>query len=902
MGISAEDLRKLNVLAARVRLATGDSLSSVIERMKTAEENYGVTPEQFVDDRLYLIPADKLEELRGKDRFVLLAADRMQVSYGRALATMYELRTQYGITFSEFNQQKFFSYKTARARRVAVRRYIEREGEQIQKVCHETGWTPKVAEEKMRAAKKKWPTIDFRKYAGYGFFAQTDKEIRERVRGWNTTAKENRKKVMQETGWSEQRVREHMTRFQMVYDIIPAYYMCYRGWELTDEQIDGYARQKLSQRLSNRFNVKSDLDLLGQKDIFDHVYAEHVNRKFFVNREGSSLQDFLDFADGIDEAFCKPLRSGGGLGTFKLDLKADREHLTALYNDLMSKPLVLVEESVQQHSELNEFYPHSVNTVRVVTLQDEEGVHIISTGIRFGGDSITDNFSADGFVCDVDKDTGVIVTPGVNKKGIVAESHPFSGKRFVGAQVPHWDKVLTIARDAMSVLSGVNYVGWDVAISPDRVSLIEGNSAPDLVLVQAPYAPEKVGKRYLFDPFLNRKEKYPAEASGVTPESLGINTASAAGAAVASNSDSGHESVSGIVAVSNLDDFRFDVVGGRGTIKKYGGSEHTVHVPAEIDGVPVTALANGSFESHVTIKRVVLPEGLQRIGRRAFANATELVEVDIPDTVQEIGDRAFEGCSSLVHVELPDGLSELRPGTFRKAAGLVSVILPYGLTRIGKDCFRECESLSEIYYFSKRGISDVMTTDRELREDALPNELNFIGSGAFGFCRSLTRVDVPYLVQDVKAETFLGCRSLSHVGLHNQLQSIGKKAFRGCVALKELHVPFTCKKFGKEAFSQKTLIRAGKTSPAAKFAADAGFEWESYSYRGSKLISRFDPEQHAPGEEADFYTARQAAAIVTRHELRHPSYIEGDRESEPLIGDVPRSRFALVEGVYRSES
>ncbi|WP_293694644.1 CapA family protein [uncultured Agrococcus sp.] len=857
--------------------------------MKSVQERHGVTPEQFVEDRLYLIPTDKLDELDGKDRFVLLAAEKMQVSYGRALATMYDLKNQYGITFSEFNQQKFFAYKTARARRVAVRRYIEREGEQVQKVCHETGWSPEVAEEKMRAAKKKWPTIDFRKYAGYGFFAQTDKEISERVRGWNTTAKANRKSVMEETGWSEQQVREHMTRFQMVYDIIPAYYMCYRGWELSDEQIDGYARQKLSQRLSNRFNVKSDLELLGQKDIFDHVYSEHVNRKFFVNRDGSTLEDFLEFADGIDEAFCKPLRSGGGLGTFKLDLKVGREQLTALYNDLMSKPLVLVEESVQQHSELNEFYPHSVNTVRVVTLQDEEGVHIISTGIRFGGDSITDNFSADGFVCDVDKETGVIVTPGVNKKGVVAESHPYSNKRFVGAQVPHWDQVLKIATEAMSVLSGVNFVGWDVAISPDRVSLIEGNSAPDLVLVQAPYAPQKIGKRYLFDPFLSRKTKYPAEASGVTPESLGISTASAAGAAAPTGS----------VA---REDFRVDVVGGKGTIRKYLGSEQTVQVPAEVNGVPIIAIGPGAFEANTTVRRVVLPNGLERMGRRAFANTPGLVEIELPETLREIGDRAFEGTSSLEHVELPDALTELRPGTFRRAKRLQSVGLPYGLTRIGKECFKECESLHELYYFSKRGISDVMTSDRALREDALPNEIKFVGAGAFSFCRSLTRVDVPYLVQDIAAETFLGCRSLSHVGLHNQLKSIGKKAFRGCVALKELHVPFTCKKFGKRAFSQKTLVRAGKTSPAVKYAEEAGYKWDAYSYRGSQLVSSFDPAQHTPGSESDFFTMEDAAAVITRHELRHPSYIERERSSEPSLGDVPRARFSFEDGIYRSES
>lgn len=54
----------------------------------------------------------------------------------------------------------------------------------------------------------------------------------------------------------------------------------------------------------------------------------------------------------------------------------------------------------------------------------------------------------------------------------------------------------------MNVQEGVNYVGWDVAICEDKVVLVEGNSAPDLVLIQAPYAPQFKGMKYLIEPYL----------------------------------------------------------------------------------------------------------------------------------------------------------------------------------------------------------------------------------------------------------------------------------------------------------------------------------------------------------------------------------------------------------------
>lgn len=888
MEITAQEMIELNDLASHVRLATGLPLVDAIANMIDARDSHGVSPREYVNNRIYLIPAARLGELKLRNRFVLLTAKERKIPYARALATMFDIRTRFGITFREFTQHKLYTYSSEQDLMGAVRRLIAREGKHILQVCHETGWAPSKAEEKMRAAKKKWPTIDFRKYAGYGFFGQTDEEISERVRNWTVTADANRAKVMEATGWSPAEVRAHMTRFQMVYDIIPAYYMCYRGWELSDEQIDGYARQKLSERLSNKYNIKSDTDLLGQKDVFDQVYAEYVNRKFWVNKQNASLESFLEFAEGLGEAFCKPLRSGGGLGTFKLNLAVDRHSLVETYQDLMSKPLVLVEESVKQHDDLNEFYPNSVNTIRVVTLQDEDGVHIISTGVRFGSDGITDNFSADGFVCDVDKESGVILTPAVNKKGIVAEAHPYSGKVFVGAKIPHWDKVISAATDAMSVLSGVNYVGWDVAVGPNGVSLIEGNSMPDLVLVQAPYAPTKVGKRYLFDPFLNREGKYPAVASGLDLKE--IEAQSADSSTSEDRRDNGEN------------EFEFETTDGEATILKFVGNGDNVVVPSEVGGAPVRRIGERAFADCETLKSVRLPEGLAEIGPGAFAGDSQLAQINFPDSVAVIGAKAFENCVSLVDLELPDQLLVLEEGVFAGAKSLVEVCLPYGLKRIEREAFKNCESLVSTYYYSKRGISAVMVTDRELREDALPNEIEFIGEGAFSFCRSLERVDVPYLVREINDRTFLGCSSLVHMGLHNRVVSIGKRSFRGCVKLKELQVPFGCTTFGKEAFSQKTRIRSGKGAPVVAFAEEAGFRWKGYSSRGLKLNSQFIPGAKKPDSESAFYTPEEADALITRYELRHPSYVAVTRDSEPEIGEIPSSRFTLENGLYRGKS
>lgn len=500
--VSPEEAKTYSKPASWSRWFFGHSFTEGVKHAKCAQEQHGISGQEFIENDIYKIKQEHLGQLKKSNRFVELVSDRSNISYNKAFASMYEVRNKYGIGFREFAQSHLDSYDSEADLRAAIVRLIAIEGDYIRQVCRETGWGVERAEQRLRQVKSKWPTIDARKFSGYGFYAMTDDEIRQKVQSWNATAKSYRETVAEAAGWTIDEARSHITRFQVKYDIIPAYYMCYRGWELSDSQIDGYARQKLSEEISERYNTRAHAAILNNKDQFDLTYAEFVKRKFWVNDPSATFNEFAQFADGLDEAFCKPLRSGGGLGTFKIDLNVTDRELRDVYEDLMSKSRVLLEESVKQHDEVSEFYPHSVNTVRVVVVQEEGSSRVLSAGFRFGYGSITDNFSADGMVADIDIKTGVISTPAVNKKGESYESHPYSNKPFVGFKVPHWDEAISISLSAMDVLSGINYVGWDLAIGPHGVSIIEGNSRPDLVLVQAPYAPMKIGKKYLFEPYL----------------------------------------------------------------------------------------------------------------------------------------------------------------------------------------------------------------------------------------------------------------------------------------------------------------------------------------------------------------------------------------------------------------
>jgi len=59
-------------------------------------------------------------------------------------------------------------------------------------------------------------------------------------------------------------------------------------------------------------------------------------------------------------------------------------------------------------------------------------------------------------------------------------------------------------------------------------------------------------------------------------------------------------------------------------ITKYNGTDAEVTVPDTIDEVPVVCIGDGAFEGNVTLEHIDLPNSIEIIGQRAFANCTSL--------------------------------------------------------------------------------------------------------------------------------------------------------------------------------------------------------------------------------------------------------------------------------------
>lgn len=75
------------------------------------------------------------------------------------------------------------------------------------------------------------------------------------------------------------------------------------------------------------------------------------------------------------------------------------------------------------------------------------------------------------------------------------------------------------------------------------------------------------------------------------------------------------------------------------------GTAETITIPAEIDGKPVTEIADRAFEGS-RVRSVTVSEGVRTIGWFAFYGCSSLASVTLPRSVSSIGYSAFDGCAA----------------------------------------------------------------------------------------------------------------------------------------------------------------------------------------------------------------------------------------------------------------
>ncbi len=204
-------------------------------------------------------------------------------------------------------------------------------------------------------------------------------------------------------------------------------------------------------------------------------FAKYIERDFYYNGSKDELKKFLK----NNESFMiKPIDGLGGSGVDKL-YRQDIKDIETFYDKLTTENLFL-EGYVKQHKELAKLCSSSVNTIRIMTFNYNNHSEILFASLRVGnGSASVDNFHKGGMALLIDIETGKLVGNAVDKALNEYEYHPYTKIKFDGFQIPNWDTVKKTVLEASKVNKNIHVVGWDVAITKDGCTFIEGNRRPD---------------------------------------------------------------------------------------------------------------------------------------------------------------------------------------------------------------------------------------------------------------------------------------------------------------------------------------------------------------------------------------------------------------------------------------
>ena len=150
----------------------------------------------------------------------------------------------------------------------------------------------------------------------------------------------------------------------------------------------------------------------------------------------------------------------------------------------------VVQRRLANHPDIADLSNGVLSTVRIVTIENERGDYEVTHAVlrmAIGKESTVDNFHAGGIAAKVDLDTGVLgpatdigLRPDVGWR----EDHPESHARIAGRTLPYWPETVELARRAHAAFTDRIVIGWDIAILEDGPAVIEGNSGPDLDIIQ----------------------------------------------------------------------------------------------------------------------------------------------------------------------------------------------------------------------------------------------------------------------------------------------------------------------------------------------------------------------------------------------------------------------------------
>ena len=175
-------------------------------------------------------------------------------------------------------------------------------------------------------------------------------------------------------------------------------------------------------------------------------------------------------------------------------------------------------------------------------------------------------------------------------------------------------------------------------------------------------------------------------------------------------------------------------------------------------------------EAKIDNGTVVVPDGYVEIGNHAFVNAEGVKKVVLPETVEKIDYRAFFE-TELEEINL-ENVKEVGERAFRKCKNLQLDADDFvNLTTIGSGAFMMCDNITEANLTNAVEIGDNAFIESGLEKVTLGDKVESIGASAFRSLK-ITSITIPASVKTIGDFAFRDNKSLTSVTFEHTAATI----------------------------------------------------------------------------------------------------------------------------------
>lgn len=224
-----------------------------------------------------------------------------------------------------------------------------------------------------------------------------------------------------------------------------------------------------------------------------------------------------------------------------------------------------------------------------------------------------------------------------------------------------------------------------------------------------------------------------------------------------------------------------------------GGDIEELIVRAKIKELDFT------FYNYKKLRKVVLPEGIEKIGRGVFEDCSKLEEIYLPDSIRYIGEGAFANCESLKINKLPDSLEFLGGGALSGCNQLTELVFPSHPVYVEDQAYAYGKGLKKVVISSEL-ISDGYIIHEDTVETLIYKGTSVIRPIFGNSCTKLKHIELGKETRVISEGVFLDCSALEEITLPVETRVIESCAFEGCVKLKEIVIPDGILKIADDAF------------------------------------------------------------------------------------------------------